>query len=75
MSDTKIATYDVARLKDLSKRLDRLYANRDHDQLRAAGCSRNHAGHWEYWLRETDKPAGGIQLTGPLLLWTSLGRP
>ena len=70
-----MTSYEANRLKDLSKKFDQLYAVRDLEKLRAEGCRRNKSGHWEYWLRETDKPASGIQLQGPLLLWTSLGRP
>jgi hypothetical protein len=52
-----------------SAALDRLYAMRQFDRLREAGCVRQPSGTWELW--ETPGPL----IAEPVLIWSSQGRP
>jgi hypothetical protein len=61
-------------LNDKGKQFDALWAHRDFDGLRKAGCTRNaETGCWEFW--EDREPARLDDAIVRVLTWTSKGRP
>jgi hypothetical protein len=58
--------------------LDQLWAHRNFDGLREAGCLRSEAGIWELWEYRAaggDLAAGIAPLEERVLVWTSKNRP